>query len=47
MRVIWRQMTFKDPAFFPPGQFVKDLAKLSANFPFAQHAQNHSVFRLV
>ena len=38
MHVIRHQMTFNDLAFFLPGQFVQDRAKLLANFPIERLA---------
>jgi hypothetical protein len=51
MHVIWNQMTFNDLAFFLPGQFVKDLAKLPAYFPIKRLAaifedENNMIFAI-
>ena len=51
MHVIWHQMTFNDLAFFLPGQFVKDRAKLPAYFPIKRLAaifgdENNMIFAI-
>jgi len=51
MHVIGHQMTFKDLAFFLLSQFVKDRAKLLANFPIERLAaifgdENNVIFAI-